>query len=1643
MKIVLLLMVLMISFSLIAEVEITFEGENATINGSFELEKIAQQDIDGEKFNEIIIKDCENGGEPGKVVIPHYTRMLALPDEGNWSVSELSYETEEIQLEKPLLWQGIGELDHEPANEQWYPESIIKISEPSIMRQVRFGQVTVYGMQYNAAENKVRIIKDLDFKLNVDIMRSSNPKTASGIRSGSGFSDLSESILGFPETRGETKGKYLFICPDNASVISTLNYLVEWKKKLGFEAEIATLTETGSTTDDIKDYLQNAYDNWDIPPEYVVLVGDINGNITVPAWYIPGYLQPYCVTDHPYTLLEGEDYFPDIMIGRFSVQNITQLQTIVSKIIHYESEPIESSDWIRHAIMLSYVVDYGGNYQMYSPRETVIAVREKLLDFTYTQVDTFICPWQTGVNNLTNLLNTGYTFVNYRGAGGPVYWSGGYDQMYSIWNIDNLSNGFKLPLITSIVCGGGDFAYSNYDTSFGEMWLAAGTSTNPKGAIGFIGPSEHDTKTPFNNCNDMGIYQGITQEGIFSCSAIMLRGKMELYNNYPGCHQMDGVNDAWDSDMFYFYVYNLLGDPGLKVWTDTPKHYNCEMDEVLPLGSSSYEVILQGDDVADHTVALTADNVLYDVSETNASGFASVSFPESLTEFEVTVSRYGYVPVTQIVEITSEDHIISLNNYEFSTEPVCGADMTLTVTLNNNTGTDQSNLQIELTDDDELVTLSNASQTIDSLPDGMMCVLEFDVELSDIWRFDERSWLQLSINEGDLGNHNIGIEIASPELNYADRTVMNSENCLLIGEGNDIEIELYNSGETSSGTFTGILTSLDGKCEVTQADCTFPDISPNEIESNSGVFTVSLENDLITGEPAAFNLSVIRNAQPVYDFDFNIAVGVVDENSPTFSEYGYYAIENSDNGNFAPPEYDWLEISPAEGGSGFLIPPDHTTSDGYSTCIPLPFEFCYYGYFYNDITVSSSGWLAMGDEEFVFFRNRTIPSGVGPAGMIAPFWDFLINGDIYSYYDEDDHCFYIEWYDFIDDYQHQPQKFQVILYDPLFYPTSSGDGEIKFQYQEIHNVDQLDQFATIGIENLAQTEGLLLGFANMYPETMHEIEAGTAILFTIKDGIMAPRISTDTSELHFVMQPDEIQDFSIDLLNNSEIFPVEYEMAVTHFPRGETDILPGRDISGNSINPVNQTYFTGHEMNLYAFMIHDNIDNEAVQGVELYFPDYVEVTSATDIGELYYNGQTGSGATVSWGYGSGNNYNGNTPQTFHVYFIVDPSITAPVPIDWRIDGDGSGAEPHTVSGTLTLMPSNETYIWVEYPNGGEELTYGIQDTIRWTTYGNITDVDIYYTNNNFVNYDILAENLNDTGEMAWTIPTELTDSGKIRIKDSGSTEYDTSDNNFAIRGLVITNPVNGSVLEYGTNETIQWNYTGGISTVDIDYSTTGGYYWDNLVSNAPNTGSYEFILNIPPTDNGKIRIIAEGEETIISVMTGEFSVIDVPVNWLTLPETSGSIEPQESITLDFTVDTAGMPYGIFQAYLTFRTDYNQELSIPIILEIPNLDTDENDIPAVAELKNNFPNPFMASNSRSNGTEFEFSLSSPGEVKLAIYNLKGQMTRLLIDENMGSGNYSFHWDGKTQEGLPIAAGVYFYQLELDSEVVATKKCLLLK
>jgi len=138
----------------------------------------------------------------------------------------------------------------------------------------------------------------------------------------------------------------------------------------------------------------------------------------------------------------------------------------------------------------------------------------------------------------------------------------------------------------------------------------------------------------------------------------------------------------------------------------------------------------------------------------------------------------------------------------------------------------------------------------------------------------------------------------------------------------------------------------------------------------------------------------------------------------------------------------------------------------------------------------------MGETETIFHRNRNIPSGSGSKAMIAPFWDDLTNGHVFYQYFASDHYFVIEWSDMRNTYNYNFEKFQVILYDPEFSGNLEDDGNIKFQYQEIHNVDQGNQYATVGIENEAQTEGLFITFANIYAPTAHQLTNETAIFIT-------------------------------------------------------------------------------------------------------------------------------------------------------------------------------------------------------------------------------------------------------------------------------------------------------------------------------------------------------------------------------------------------------------------------------------------------------------------------------------------------------------------------------------------------------------------
>ncbi|MBW6513659.1 MAG: T9SS type A sorting domain-containing protein [Candidatus Syntrophosphaera sp.] len=83
----------------------------------------------------------------------------------------------------------------------------------------------------------------------------------------------------------------------------------------------------------------------------------------------------------------------------------------------------------------------------------------------------------------------------------------------------------------------------------------------------------------------------------------------------------------------------------------------------------------------------------------------------------------------------------------------------------------------------------------------------------------------------------------------------------------------------------------------------------------------------------------------------------------------------------------------------------------------------------------------------------------------------------------------------------------------------------------------------------------------------------------------------------------------------------------------------------------------------------------------------------------------------------------------------------------------------------------------------------------------------------------------------------------------------------------------------------------------------------------------------------------------------------------------------------------------------------------------------------------FPNPFRGR------VLLSFTLKDPGQTSLKIYNLRGQMVRELIDEDLAAGQQARIWDGRDSNANPCAAGIYLLKLHSGSRSLTRKLILL--
>ncbi len=79
-------------------------------------------------------------------------------------------------------------------------------------------------------------------------------------------------------------------------------------------------------------------------------------------------------------------------------------------------------------------------------------------------------------------------------------------------------------------------------------------------------------------------------------------------------------------------------------------------------------------------------------------------------------------------------------------------------------------------------------------------------------------------------------------------------------------------------------------------------------------------------------------------------------------------------------------------------------------------------------------------------------------------------------------------------------------------------------------------------------------------------------------------------------------------------------------------------------------------------------------------------------------------------------------------------------------------------------------------------------------------------------------------------------------------------------------------------------------------------------------------------------------------------------------------------------------------------------------------------PHVFALYNNYPNPFNPT------TTISYSLPETTNVKMIVFNIRGQEVITLQNELKASGNYTVQWNGLDSNGNSVSAGLYFCRLQ---------------
>jgi hypothetical protein len=321
--------------------------------------------IDGEMMQAVNIPGVFLPNDAGAPDLPGTARFIAIPEGAQVQLEIVDYRTEvlrgvnvipafEIPYENddsPLKYEKNREIYELDAP---YPSSPVMVSEITQMRGVDAVKLGITPFQYNPVTRDLIVYRDI--LVQVSFVGGNGHFGEDRLRSRWWEPVLRQNLLNYTtlpavnfDRHAQTDDdnvEYIIIVPDDPAFIAWADTLKNWRSEQGIRTGVVTLSEIGGNNSTaIENYINNAYNNWDIPPVAVLLLSDYEWSGDTYGITAPVYNYSYsCVSDNFYADVDN-DQLPDLAVARITAQNNTHLQTMIGKMLEYERTPPTDSNF--------------------------------------------------------------------------------------------------------------------------------------------------------------------------------------------------------------------------------------------------------------------------------------------------------------------------------------------------------------------------------------------------------------------------------------------------------------------------------------------------------------------------------------------------------------------------------------------------------------------------------------------------------------------------------------------------------------------------------------------------------------------------------------------------------------------------------------------------------------------------------------------------------------------------------------------------------------------------------------------------------------------------------------------------------------------------------------------------------------------------------------------------------------------------------------------------------------------------------------------------------------------------------------------------------------------------------------------------